>query len=40
MELLLSKARLCAARETVRFKTDFLFAKKKSRVFFFVCFFF
>ena len=38
MELLLSKARLCAARETVRFKTDFLFAKKKSRVFFFFFF--
>lgn len=28
MELLLFKARLCAAREIVRFKTDFLFAKK------------
>ena len=40
MELLLSKTRLCTARETVRFKTDFLFAKKKSLVFFCVFFFF
>ena len=37
MELLLSKARLCAARETVRFKTDFLLAKKSLEWF---CFFF
>ena len=34
MELSLSKARLCAARETVRFKTDFLLAKKSHEWFF------
>lgn len=39
MELLLSKARLCAARETVRFKTDFLLAKKSHECFFFFFFF-
>lgn len=35
MKLLFFKARSWAARETVRFKTDFLFAKTKSRVVFF-----
>lgn len=39
MKLLLFKARLCTARETVRFKTDFLFRQKKVTSVFFCCFF-
>lgn len=31
VELQLVKARLCAVRKTVRFKTDFIFVKKKKR---------